>query len=228
MNYVYLLKEHALGPLTDKQEKAVRVMDVTSRRLVEMVRHYLNLSRIERGTMNPMKKRLAVRHDVLSPLVDTHEPELRAHEMSLDLQVDDQLRVFADETMLAEVFENLISNAIKYGRDGGTLSIKADVEGPWARFTVRNDGDGIPRERLGSLFQKFVRLEESTRDRSVKGTGLGLFITKAIVEAHGGTIEATSEPGQWAAFTFTVPLHDKEATSAAARSETNNPEGRAP
>lgn len=227
MNYVYLLKNNALGPLTDKQEKAVRVMDITSRRLVEMVRHYLNLSRIERDTLSPNRRTLRVRRDVLMPLLETHEPEIRAREVTLDVRVDEQLKVHADETMLAEVFENLVSNALKYGRDGGTVLISSEEDGAFARFTVRNDGEGIPRERIGSLFQKFVRLEESTKDRSVKGTGLGLFITKAIVEAHGGAIEATSEPGRWAAFTFTVPRGEEDATSADG-SDTSKPEGSTP
>ena len=228
MNYVYLLKNQALGPLTDKQEKAVRVMDTTSRRLVEMVRHYLNLSRIERKTLSPNRRRLNVRRDVLMPLLETHDPEFRAREIDLRVEVDDTLRVQADETMLAEVFENLVSNALKYGREGGCVAVEAVQENRMARFTVRNDGEGIPADRMGSLFQKFVRLETSTKDRGVKGTGLGLFITKAIVEAHGGTIEASSEAGRWAAFTFTMPLSEEEAPSAAAGSETDTPEGSTP
>ena len=72
-------------------------------------------------------------------------------------------------------------------------------------FRVRNEGEGIPADKLGLLFRKFSRLETSRGIRRQKGTGLGLFITRNIVEAHGGTIEAESVPDQWTAFRFTLP-----------------------
>jgi signal transduction histidine kinase len=114
--------------------------------------------------------------------------------------------------MVREIFENLVSNAVKYGRDGGSITITARGDGGMVNFTVRNDGAGIPADRIPELFQKFSRLEGTDVARRQKGTGLGLFITKTIVEAHGGKIEARSMPGEWAEFEFSLPRGEAKGT----------------
>lgn len=204
MNYVFLLKGGVIGPVTDKQRHAVGVLETNVNRLVEMVRHYLNLSRIENGELQPMRARVALLGEVVQPLLDTMKPDVEARHMALENRIDRDVALDADVNMVREVFENLISNAIKYGREGGTIALAAMREGTFYRFAVRNDGEGIPHDKLETVFQKFSRLSSPTL-RSQKGTGLGLFITRTIVEAHGGRIRAESEPGQWVEFLFTLP-----------------------
>lgn len=214
MNYVYLLGERKLGDLTERQIKAVHAIDANSRRLVEMVRHYLNLSRIENGDLSPVRGRVAVIEDILQPLLQAAEADIQGRGMRVENEIGADVTLEADRNMVREVFENLLSNAVKYGRDGGAITFRCqpdDAEGMMA-FAVRNEGEGVPRERLPELFQKFSRLEGSQGARKQKGTGLGLFITKHIVEAHGGRVRVASEPGAWVEFTFTLPVYqEKEA-----------------
>ncbi len=205
---VYLLREGILGPLTEKQEKTVDSFDRGCRRLIEMVRHYLNLSRIENGELEPNRERVAVRSDVLDPLVASIQASLQAKGMQVDIQVPVDIALDVDSSMAHEVFENLLSNAIKYGRDGGSISISSKAAGAFAAFSVRNAGEGIPEHQLGALFKKFSRLSNGGKSSKEKGTGLGLFITKQIVEAHGGRISVSSQEGEWVEFTFTLPRYE--------------------
>jgi two-component system NtrC family sensor kinase len=205
MNYVYLLREQKLGPVTDKQGKAIHAIEMGSNRLVEMVRHYLNLSRIENGEVHPVRGRVIVLSDVVKPLLDTLHAEIEAKRICLTNGIGAEVCVDADINMVREVFENLISNAIKYGHDKGEIAMRCGRSGDFVEFAVRNAGDGIPEARLGELFQKFSRLNGTESDRKQKGTGLGLFITKNIVEAHGGKITVASKPGEWVEFVFTLP-----------------------
>jgi two-component system NtrC family sensor kinase len=213
MNYVYLMREGKLGPLTEKQQKAMKALDVNSNRLVEMVRHYLNLSRIENGELEPVRSRVSVLDDVLNPLLDSSEASFQERRMRVVNTVPADAVLYADLNMVREVFENLLSNAVKYGRDGGEIQIRGDVHENEVVFGVRNEGEGIPRERLCDLFKKFSRLE-SPATRQQKGTGLGLFITQSIVAAHGGKIEVTSEPGAWVDFSFTFPTYRQKEERA--------------
>ncbi len=207
LNYAYLLETGASGPLTEKQEKAVRVINGNLRRLAEMIRHYLNLSRIERGELHPTRTRVRVLEDVLRPLIDGFEPQLTAQRMRVIVDIPGDVEVKADVNMMREVFENLLSNAIKYGRDEGEIRWSAERENGFYRFHVNNEGEGISPDKIDSLFGKFKRLEDAAT-QSKKGTGLGLFICKHIIEAHGGSIEADSQYGEWAEFRFTLPAFD--------------------
>jgi two-component system NtrC family sensor kinase len=211
LNYAYLLREQKLGEVNDRQVKAIRAIDAASNRLVEMVRHYLNLSRIENGELQPLCGRIVLREDILTPLLDRLEHELQAHAMRVDLQVGPEIVLLADRNMVLEVFENLFSNAMKYGRPQGVISLHVELEEPDRYlFKLRNDGEGIPADRIDSLFQKFTRLEGTEGVRCQKGTGLGLFITRSIVEAHGGRIRVASEAGAWVEFVFTLPRFKQE------------------
>jgi two-component system NtrC family sensor kinase len=203
MNYVYLLKGSFIGPVTEKQQRAVNVLETNTKRLVEMVRHYLNLSRIENRELQPMLARVLLHEDVIQPLLETMLPDIETHRLKLDNRMAPDIALHADVNMVREVFENLISNAVKYGREGGALSMTAVRADGFYRFAVRNDGEGIPLDKLDKVFQKFTRLNTQTM-RHQKGTGLGLFITRAIIEAHGGTIEVESHPNEWVEFRFTL------------------------
>jgi two-component system NtrC family sensor kinase len=205
MNYTYLLKEQRLGPLTEKQVKAVRAIDSGGGRLIEMVRHYLNLARIENGELEPVCADVDVGVEILQSLLESVDADVQERRMRIENAVGPGVVARVDRNMVREVFENLVSNAIKYGREGGAIAIAARDDGRMVNFTVRNEGPGIPEERMPQLFQKFSRLEGTDGAKRQKGTGLGLFITKTIVEAHGGRIEARSKSGEWVEFAFTLP-----------------------
>ena len=211
LNYAYILQSGAGGDLTEKQAKAVRVIDSNLRRLAEMIRHYLNLSRIERGELRPTPTRVPVLEEVLQPLIDSFEPQTTEHDMRIVTDFSEEVVLNADMNMTREIFENLISNAIKYGRDGGTIRWTANREDGFYRFAVRNEGEGIRPENIDGLFGKFKRLKDASADTR-RGTGLGLFLCKNIVEAHGGRIEVQSSYGEWAEFRFTLPAFTEVTT----------------
>lgn len=220
MNYVYLLSEEKLGTLSEKQRKGLKTIDSNVKLLVEMVRHYLNLSRIENGVLNPIPSDVIVYEEVLLPLIDSHQPSLEEKRMVMENLISPELKVFADLNMVREVFENLISNAIKYGKEDGRISVYSEDEGSYIKFHVYNEGEGIPEDKLKTLFQKFSRLEMNKAARTKKGTGLGLFITKFIIDSHGGDIGVTSCLGKDVDFFFTLP---KESASMHMGTYTDGP-----
>ncbi len=210
MNYIFLLKEKKLGDLTEKQDKAVKNLDNNIKHVVEMIRHYLNLSRIENGVLQPNKTKVALKQEILNAILENFDADFISHKIKLENMLTEEISLNCDLNMIREVFENLISNAIKYGRDEGRLRITAKVNQDFIDFSVANEGEGIPPEKIGSIFQKFSRLEEQKAARKQKGTGLGLFITKHIVEAHGGTISVNSTPNEWTEFCFSLPCYKEK------------------
>jgi signal transduction histidine kinase len=113
----------------------------------------------------------------VAPLLSSIEPVAKSRGMRLENNVDPALEVQADRNMIREVFENLLSNAVKYGREGGVVRIDAQGADGAVNFQVFNEGEGIPEDKLGALFQKFSRLAGPSPTHP-RGTGLGLFITK--------------------------------------------------
>ena len=112
----------------------------------------------------------------------------------------------ADAERLQQVLGNLVDNAIKYGRNEGTVTVRGQPAGSGMfEVCVQDDGPGIPAEALERVFERFFRVDKA-RSREQGGTGLGLAIVKHIVQGHGGKVWARSEPGKGAAFYFTLPL----------------------
>ena len=209
LNYVYLMLGRKFGPLTERQLRYMNSINDNVRRLLDMVRNYLNLSRIEQGVLKPVKTEVHIYEDVLMPLYDTFSEVAQRRSMTLTIDVDSRLTVEADRDMVREVFENLVSNAIKYGSEGGIITIDAEASAGCIQCRVFNDGAGIPEDRQKDLFKKFSRVNGSDAgQRRQRGTGLGLFITRHIIEAHGGTIAIESEAGKGVTVLFTLPIKD--------------------
>jgi signal transduction histidine kinase len=206
LNYAYMLRQGLLGPLTEKQTSALDVVSGNLKHVMEMIRHYLNLARIESGEIQPVPARVAVREEVIAPILASLQAEMHAKNLRVEDLIGPKVILQADLNMTREVFENLLGNAVKYGRAGGLITLNCRCNGAWAEFSIRNEGEGIPPERRGELFQKFSRIEAGDSKKARRGTGLGLFISKKIVEAHGGTILAESEVGHWTEFRCTLPL----------------------
>ena len=144
--------------------------------------------------------------DVLREAVEPFRPRAQARNVDLSLSVDPALpHASMDRTRISQVVANLLENAIRHTPEGGSVGLTA---GPGAagmvRITVSDTGEGIPPEDLPNVFDRFYRADPS-RARATGGVGLGLTIAKQLVEAHGGTIAAMSEPGGGAAFAFELP-----------------------
>ncbi len=198
------LRDGLLGELNDKQKPAAVALTRTLDNFLAMVKNYLDLSRIEKGELAARKHPVSLA-EVLAPVLEVLERQALSKGMHVELAIPEGLEVLADGDLLTIVFDDLLNNAIKYGRQGGGVRVEVCEEPDGHVFSVWNEGQGIPADQLGRLFHKFQRLQTSASTTG-RGTGLGLFIVREIVEKHGGRVWAESDEGQWARFSFTLPV----------------------
>ena len=189
------------------------------RHLLQLINEVLDLARIEAGRLQiqvgPVDCRILAEEclALASPLAGPRQVRL-----VWDGQAAEGLAVRADRTRCKQVLLNLLSNAIKYNRPGGRVELSIQAEGGHdVRFSVRDDGPGIPLERQGELFMPFQRLVDV--GSAVEGTGVGLAISKRLVEAMDGRIGCDSRPGAGSTFWFVLP----RATESAARAQAASP-----
>jgi two-component system NtrC family sensor kinase len=192
-----------LGEITTVQRKSLESVAKSLDYFHDMIKNYLDLSRLEKGELQVNKHCVSLR-DVVVPVIEGLERELVEKQMVVENRIAEDTSVFADANLLRVVYDNLLSNAIKYGNPGGMIALDAQENNSRVRLGVRNDGEGIPPEKMSLLFGKFSRLNSPAHARK-KGTGLGLYICKEIIEKHGGRIWIDSEMGKWVKFSFTLP-----------------------
>jgi len=136
------------------------------------------------------------------------QAEAAAKEVFVSIDLSDRVPwVNIDFHRISQVSRNLLENAIAHTAKGGVITVGARQQGNWVEVSVTDTGEGIPPEDLPNIFERFYRVDKS-RTRATGGSGLGLTIAKRLVEAHGGKIEAQSEPGKGSRFSFTVPVAD--------------------
>jgi len=199
-----------VGSLSEAQGGLVRSITNSINSAVAMTRNYLDLSRIEKGELTALLREMDLVADVMNPLLDELKQVLLQRGVQLENRLPGALPLRGDRALLRIVWKNLLDNALKYGRPNGRIRIDFSREEDHLRFDIWNEGQGQPPERLERLFEKFVRFG-SQLDGS-RGTGLGLFITREIVQKHGGTIRAESQEGEWMRFVMTLPAHESEGT----------------
>jgi two-component system, NtrC family, sensor kinase len=198
------LREGLLGPLTPAHEAALRSAAYSADYLQATISNYLNLSRLEEGEMRLALEDVPLQEAVVAPLVERLSELARERRMGLGSDVSPELVARCDKGLVASVLENLVSNAIKYGGTGGRVRVCAQRAGDAITCSVWNDGPGFTPADAERLFRRFSRLREDRSDTKA-GTGLGLYVSRQIVERHGGRIWAESDPGHWARFSFTLP-----------------------
>lgn len=141
---------------------------------------------------------------VLADAAERHRPTAAARWITVEVEADGAARFIGDRTRVAQVLDNLLANALRYGRDQGMVRLVAATEPGWVRLEVADDGPGMTAEQLARAFDRFYRADPS-RSRDAGGSGLGLAISRSLVRAMGGTIEATSA-GPGLGTTFAVRL----------------------
>ncbi|HEX4422587.1 MAG TPA: ATP-binding protein [Kofleriaceae bacterium] len=203
---VHLLAEEAVGPLTAKQGDLVFAAREDCDRLQSIVDELLDLSRIG---ADRVELRLAT-YDPEQLVREALEAQ-RAPAAARDVQLRSELlpdtpAVRADRERVLLVLANLVGNAIRHGPAGGTVTLRAIPQGPLLRFEIRDEGPGVPADYQQAIFDKYVRFPAGAPAGAPDGAGLGLFIAREIVHAHGGEIGVDSPPGQGATFWFTVKL----------------------
>jgi two-component system sensor histidine kinase GlrK len=219
---VSLLKDEVLGKVGDKQREFLTILSQEVERMILFVNELLDLSRIGAGRLSIEKIPIDVRE-----VVDNNLKKIQP--LLLDKKIDAEVAltshvpmVPADGLRIDQVLTNLIDNAIKFTPDGGKISIAVDVsnyrgEGNgrpgwvarggerFVRIMVRDNGDGIKEEEKKYIFDKFYQAK-GVRGKNPRGSGLGLSISRGIVEAHGGSIWFTSTVGEGTSFYFTLPV----------------------
>jgi len=167
----------------------------------DMIRDYLDLSRAERGELAVRPAAVDLARDVVEPAVSLSRTLLLSRGIELEVDCPAGLGLEADPELLRILVGNLLSNAAKYGREGGRARLAASRDEAGLRVEVWNEGPGFTAEEGRTLFRKFSRIRNAaTRDK--RGSGLGLFLCQEIARLHGGRVEAESEPGAWARFSL--------------------------
>jgi len=202
---LYTVKDGYLGEVNDVQKKSLESVALSLDYFHDMIKNYLDLSRLEKGELAVRKAQVPLQAHVVTPVLEGLERAFQDRLMVVENRIPDALVVNADGDLLRVVYDNLLSNAIKYGREGGAIVLDAQASNSQVTLSVLNDSEaGIPKETLPLLFEKFRRLD-SPEYAGKKGTGLGLYICKEIVEKQGGEIWADSQMGEWVKFSFTLP-----------------------
>jgi len=223
-----LLQDQTFGPLNEKQARYVDHILTSGRHLLALINDLLDLSKVEAGRLELRPEAFDLR-EALAAALQEFRPQADAKGVTLHLSVDEALTtVTADPVRFKQILFNLLSNAVKFTPEGGRITLKAEVRSeklevrsedstappPFSPLTshfveisVQDTGIGIKPEDLPRLFQPFTQLEPVYAKR-YQGTGLGLALTKRLVELHGGTIWAESEgEGRGSTFTIRLPWH---------------------
>lgn len=198
---VHLLLEGAAGELNDKQTEVLSACREDCERLDKLMRDLLDLSRIEAGESQPALKTVRTREFIINATEDLR-PQVESKGLQFRVLVPVGLPdVKIDPSQIERVLANLVVNAIRYTRQG-EITIGADTRGNFIAVSVSDTGTGIPPEYLPHIFDKFVQVPGA----ATGGAGLGLAISRLIIEAHGGQISVQSQLGHGSTFTFTLPV----------------------
>ena len=203
--YIDVLTDELSEVLQEDQKELFRRLAVSANRLSGYINNILNTSRYDRRHL-----RMHLAETTINAVYDTIRDDmaLRASSQNRALAVnipDGLPTIAADTASLGEVFGNLIDNAIKYSNEGGAINVSAASKGDYVEWIVEDHGIGMPSSVVSNLFQKFYRSHRSRE--TVAGTGIGLYISKAIVESHGGSISVRSEDGRGSTFIVSLPTY---------------------
>jgi signal transduction histidine kinase len=190
---------------TEKRKKFVSIIHNEAERLTRMINDLLDLSKIEAGRLELIPESLEL-EPVFSRAIGTTHPLCAENGIRITSEIEPGLpAVYADADWLHQVLTNLMFNAVKFSPEGGTIRLGAIKDEGVARISVKDEGPGIPPERLEQIFERFYQVRDPQNNQPL-GTGLGLTISREIVEKMGGRIWVESEPGAGATFFFSVPL----------------------
>ena len=202
-----MLSQGYLGEMADKQKDKVRRMIGKAEFLLNLIREYLDLSRLEGGGLVlRAKEGVDVSAELLDVTIDLLRPQIEQKKMTVSVEVDEAVggHIECDPDLMKIVMVNLVGNAIKYGYEKGQIRVVVRPIEQGVSVSVWNEGPGFPQSEKSSLFRKFGRLQTPELLKQ-KGTGVGLYTTWRIIRLHGGTIRADSEEGKWAEFAFDLP-----------------------
>ncbi len=206
----------AAGPLPEGAREMISIAHRNSERLVRIINDILDIDKIDAGSLKLYPQTVAAA-TFLSQAVESNAPYGGKHDIRFVLGEVPSVDIEVDPDRLMQVMSNLLSNATKFSKPGSEVFIEAKVLGGSLRVFVRDQGTGIPEEFRSRIFTKFAQAE-GTDARRFEGTGLGLHITRKLIEAMGGMIDFESETGKGTTFFFDVPLVHSAASPVIAPS----------
>jgi signal transduction histidine kinase len=212
LGFTDVMLEELDGPLTDLMESDLKVVQKNGKHLLNLINDVLDMAKIEAGKMSLSLERFNLQ-EVLEEVVEIIGP--LARDKALDLRIatepTDALDLTADRIRLRQVMINLVGNAIKFTEQGG-ITLQAMQHNGSVRVAIRDTGFGIPPDKLEAIFEAFSQVDTSTT-RKASGTGLGLPISRRLIELHGGRLWAESSgiPGEGSTFFVELPLEAQEA-----------------
>jgi len=202
---IELLMSGKLGKIEEKQTEYFKIIKENSNRMTELIKDLLIVSRIETAKLLIKKMEFSLK-DLVEELIKEFTPFAKASNVEIKFRAGENLpKIFADQSQIRLVIENLLDNAIRYIKGMGAVEIKIESQEKNIYFEIKDTGVGIPKEEQKYIFQKFFRSENVLRYQT-QGSGLGLYISKAIIEKSGGKIGFSSQEGIGSTFWFTLPL----------------------
>ncbi|MBS3766182.1 ATP-binding protein, partial [Candidatus Bipolaricaulota bacterium] len=215
--YLKAIKEGAM----EVNEKAIDSLYRNSKLLKKLVDDLQDLTMAEAGKLN-LEKQPILLSDLISKAKESIH--IRLEEENLDLNIDSNGKVLlnVDPDRIHQVLQNLLENAIIHSPERGTIQLDTEFTDNQIEISISDEGEGIPEEDLPHVFDRFYRVDRS-RSRTTGGTGLGLTISKELVEAHGGEIDVRSEEGEGSTFTVTLPYKEKGRVADELPRNWNNP-----
>jgi PAS domain S-box-containing protein len=204
-SYIEMFEEGMLGELNDTQREKIRIISSQTEHMIRLVEDMLDTSQLESRKLKIHKSPIKIEKIAMKVLEELSRLSgLKEQTVSLTLE-GDLLKIEGDERRIKQVFNNLLTNAIKYTRDKGKIHVMIKDEIEQVRVLISDDGIGIAKKDQNKIFQKFFTGSGSSLTRESGRMGLGLAIAKGIVEAHEGSIWVESEVGKGSTFVFTLP-----------------------
>lgn len=203
-----LIRSGKINVQDSKFQSYIDLLSSDTRSMERLVENFLMVARMERGKALLGEEKISI-VDLIKKILADFEPVFTARNITVDLETEDVPEIFTDRKKVRIAIENLIDNAIKYSGEKGKIEIIVRKKGRDKIYVgVRDFGLGIPKKDQKYIFQKFYRLK-SARLAHVSGTGLGLYITKLIIEKLGGKVGFSSQENKGSLFWFTLPIKEK-------------------
>lgn len=204
LNAVIGLSEIELDDKT-KDNENWKLVNNSGRQILNLVNNILDVERFQEAKMN-LSVRAFKATEIFQGVKDLFSYALEKKSLSFELAIQEGLKISADYVILERILINLISNAIKYSKEGDSITVRSyQTKSGWAKIEVRDYGEGIPSNLISKIFDRYTNFAEDT-EKARTSTGLGLTFCKVAVEAHGGEISVESDHGHGALFWFTIPV----------------------
>ncbi len=198
------LQRGYFGKLEPEQQRIVETIIRNCSYLEDIIRSYIDLSKMELDGLALFKEKVPFASAVVGPVLDMPGVRDNVRRMAIVTELDGDPVIEGDPNLLKILVANLVNNAVKYGAEGTPVRVRLTARDGELVLAVRNEGVGIPKEDMPRLFKRFERLKQKGTE-GVKGSGLGLYISKTVVDKHKGRIWVEGEPGKWVIFLVALP-----------------------